>query len=78
MVDCNPQYLTQHLQHIETEGFTILPNAIDPDLVNTIKAELGPYLRGQHPGRNDFEGLHSERGLESPGLTGVAEPRLPH
>ena len=61
MVDCNPQYLTQHLQHIETEGFTILPNAIDPDLVNTIKAELGPYLRGQHPGRNDFEGLHSER-----------------
>tara|TARA_B100000902_G_scaffold78948_1_gene83672 strand:+ start:118 stop:975 length:858 start_codon:yes stop_codon:yes gene_type:complete len=61
MVDCNPQYLTQHLQRIETDGFTILPNAIDSDLVNTIKVELGPYLRGQHPGRNDFEGLHSER-----------------
>ena len=61
MVDCNTEHLHQHLQRIEADGFSILRNAIDIDLVNTIKAELEPYLRGKHPGRNDFEGLHSER-----------------
>ena len=61
MDTANPQYLTSHLERIEAEGFTILPNAIDTDLIRTIKAELAPYLQGLHPGRNDFEGLYSER-----------------
>ena len=61
MVDCNTEHLHQHLQRIEADGFSILRNAIDIDLVNTIKAELEPCLRVKHPGRNDFEGLHSER-----------------
>ena len=61
MDTANPQYLNSHLESIEAEGFTILPNAIDTDLIRTIKAELAPYLQGLHPGRNDFEGLYSER-----------------
>jgi len=61
MARANRQYLTQHLKRIETDGFSILPNAINHTLINTIKAELAPYLQGLHPGRNDFEGLYSER-----------------
>ena len=61
MARANQQYLTQHLKRIETDGFSILPNAINHTLINTIKAELAPYLQGLHPGRNDFEGLYSER-----------------
>ena len=61
MDTANPQYLTSHLERIEAEVLPILPNAIDTDLIRTIKAELAPYLQGLHPGRNDFEGLYSER-----------------
>ena len=53
--------LAQHLQRIEVDGFTILPKVIDAELITAIKQELSPYLQGQHPGRNDFEGLFSER-----------------
>ena len=61
MARANRQYLTQHLKRIETDGFSILPNAINHTLISTIKAELAPYLQGLHPGRNNFEGLYSER-----------------
>jgi ectoine hydroxylase-related dioxygenase (phytanoyl-CoA dioxygenase family) len=61
MVDSNTESLTQHLQRIEVDGFTILPSVIGTDLIDDIKQELAPYLKGQHPGRNDFEGFHSER-----------------
>ena len=53
--------LAQHLQRIEVDGFTILPKVIDTELITAIKHELSPFLQGQHPGRNDFEGLCSER-----------------
>ena len=53
--------LAQHLQCIEVDGFTILPKVIDTELITAIKHELSPFLQGQHPGRNDFEGLYSER-----------------
>ena len=53
--------LAQHLQCIEVDGFTILPKVIDTELITAIKHELSPFLQGQHPGRNDFEGLCSER-----------------
>ena len=53
--------LAQHLQRIEVDGFTILPKVIDTELITAIKHELSPFLQGQHPGRNDFEGLYSER-----------------
>lgn len=61
MADPATESLAHHLQRIEVDGFTILPKLIGTDLIDQIKQELAPFLAGQHPGRNDFEGFHSER-----------------
>lgn len=61
MANASATDLAQHLQRIEVDGFTILPKVIDTELITAIKHELSPFLQGQHPGRNDFEGLYSER-----------------
>ena len=61
MANAPARDLAQHLQRIEVDGFTILPKVIDTELISAIKHELSPFLQGQHPGRNDFEGLYSER-----------------
>lgn len=61
MANAPARDLAQHLQRIEVDGFTILPKVIDTELITAIKHELSPFLQGQHPGRNDFEGLYSER-----------------
>mgnify|MGYP005734527553 FL=1 len=61
MANASATDLAQHLQRIEVDGFTILPKVIDTELITAIKHELSPFLQGQHPGRNDFEGLCSER-----------------
>jgi ectoine hydroxylase-related dioxygenase (phytanoyl-CoA dioxygenase family) len=50
-----------HLQRIRTDGFTVIERLLDRAQVDAIKRELAPWLRGQHYGRNDFEGFHSER-----------------
>ena len=69
--------LAQHLQRIEVDGFTILPKVIDTELITAIKHELSPFLQGQHPGRNDFEGLCSERVYallsKAPSITKIIE-----
>jgi hypothetical protein len=44
------------VQEIEQYGFTIIEKAIDPQLTETIRAELAPFCQGAHPGRNNFEG----------------------
>ena len=43
-------------------GYVIVPDAIDPATVDTLREQLAPYLQGERMGRNDFEGLRSERG----------------
>ena len=53
--------LAKHLQRIRVDGFTIIEEAISAAQVAQIKAELDPYLQGEHFGRNDFEGERSER-----------------
>lgn len=50
-----------HLQRIAADGFTVIERLIDQSQIDSIKRELAPWLRGQHYGRNDFEGFHSER-----------------
>ena len=55
-IDINP-----HLARFKVDGFTILENLIPDDLVERVKTQFAPYLQGAHLGRNDFEGLHSER-----------------
>jgi ectoine hydroxylase-related dioxygenase (phytanoyl-CoA dioxygenase family) len=46
---------------IRRDGFAIAPDLISQREVAEIKAALEPWLRGRLMGRNDFEGLRSER-----------------
>jgi len=46
---------------IRTQGYTIIENLLDDAALSSIRAALDPWLDGQHFGRNDFEGFHSER-----------------
>jgi ectoine hydroxylase-related dioxygenase (phytanoyl-CoA dioxygenase family) len=50
-----------HLQRINTDGFTVIERLIDASLVATIRRELSPWLQGARYGRNDFEGRRTER-----------------
>ncbi len=47
--------------HYQEHGFAILPEVLSSDECQRIKAALEPYVDGTYPGRNDFEGFHSER-----------------
>jgi len=51
----------QHLELIQSQGFTIIESLIDESTLATLRNALAPWLQGQHPGRNSFEGFHSER-----------------
>ena len=46
---------------LERPGYVIVPHAIAPETIETLRSELAPYLRGERMGRNEFEGLRSER-----------------
>ena len=49
------------IQRINTDGFTVIERLIDDAQIATVKRGLAPWLRGEHYGRNDFEGFRSER-----------------
>ena len=49
------------LDLIVRDGYAVLPELLDSEQVRAIKKELAPFLQGRLMGRNDFEGLRSER-----------------
>ena len=49
------------LERLHADGYLILPSLLPAAQVQAIRAALQPWLRGDKPGRNDFEGFHSER-----------------
>ena len=49
------------LDRLATEGYVILPRLLPDAEVQRIRDALAPWLQGQLPGRNDFEGYRSER-----------------
>lgn len=53
--------LTEHLERIRIDGYTVLPEAIAPEGVGRVREELAPWLQGRYFGRNPFEGHCSER-----------------
>ncbi len=55
--------LERHLERIDVDGYTILPNAIEPDLVDEIDEVLLKLERQLDavPASNLFEGLHTIR-----------------
>jgi len=55
--------MSEHLRRIAEEGYTILPNAIEPDLIDEIDEALLKMEKdlGIVPANNLFEGLHTTR-----------------
>lgn len=55
--------LEQHLQEIETEGYTIINDAIEPSLIDALNDALNALEAGLGivPGANRFEGHHTIR-----------------
>lgn len=49
------------LDRLQTDGYVILPSLLPPAQVQGIRDALAPWLQGEKPGRNDFEGFRSER-----------------
>jgi ectoine hydroxylase-related dioxygenase (phytanoyl-CoA dioxygenase family) len=49
------------VEAIRHDGYVVAPDLIAQREVAEIKASLAPWLRGERMGRNDFEGLCSER-----------------
>lgn len=52
---------SEHVQAINDQGYTILESLLSAEEITRIKSALEPFLQGQHMGRNNFEGEHSER-----------------
>ncbi len=49
-----------HIERLRRDGFTIVENFLDADGLAQFREAVAPYL-GRHQGRNDFEGLATER-----------------
>ena len=56
---CSP--LPTLLQRLQSDGYLILPSLLPAARVRAIREALAPWLQGDKPGRNDFEGFRSER-----------------
>lgn len=51
----------EQLGHYHEQGYVILPEVLTQQERDDIRAALDPFNDGTYPGRNEFEGLHSER-----------------
>ena len=49
------------LDNIRRDGFTVIKDALAPEVRSAIRLGLDPWLQGTRMGRNDFEGIRSER-----------------
>lgn len=50
------------LRSYDRDGYVVMPNAVDADVLERIRAELSPWLGDDaFKGRNDFEGFLSNR-----------------
>lgn len=55
-----PSSVEAHVQRIDAEGFTVIPDFLDAATLAEVRRVLSLYL-GSHSGRNDFEGTRTER-----------------
>ena len=49
------------VERIRADGYVVLPDLVDDSTLDRIRTELEPFLDGAPFGRNDFEGLRSQR-----------------
>jgi ectoine hydroxylase-related dioxygenase (phytanoyl-CoA dioxygenase family) len=66
------------LARIDEQGFVIIDRLLDDATLAAARAVLAPHLRGEHPGRNPFEGLRTERVYSLPALGGVFADLVEH
>ncbi len=59
--DSQSYKLADRLAQIDAEGFCIIKDAFTPEQRQRVRDELEPFLQQQKMGRNNFEGLFSER-----------------
>ena len=57
----NAPSINLHLQQLHVDGYTVIENLVDSQVVQDVRSQLTPYLQGQKMGRNNFEGECSER-----------------
>ena len=43
------------------QGYVIVPGVLGERTLSAVREQLAPHLQGRYPGRNDFEGFHSQR-----------------
>jgi ectoine hydroxylase-related dioxygenase (phytanoyl-CoA dioxygenase family) len=48
-------------QDFDSNGYIVFPSVLTADKLDEIRAALHPYIDGGHTGRNDFEGLRTNR-----------------
>ena len=53
--------LPELIGRLERDGYLIFPSLMPEAQQHAVRDALEPWLRGEHPGRNDFEGYRSER-----------------
>lgn len=49
------------VERLREDGYVVLERLLNDGQLGRIRAQLTPYLQRTHMGRNDFEGLRSER-----------------
>ena len=54
------EWLGQALDELNSQGFTIIPDFLSPQVLQQVDARL-EEIRGKHSGRNSFEGEATER-----------------
>jgi ectoine hydroxylase-related dioxygenase (phytanoyl-CoA dioxygenase family) len=61
-VNATRREVTEDLRSFERDGFVVLENAVDADVLECIRSEMSPWLGDDaYRGRNDFEGNLSNR-----------------
>lgn len=53
--------MATELDRLFDEGYVVVPDVLSAESLARIHEQLDPYLQGEYPGRNDFEGFQSER-----------------
>ena len=60
-IGISKDHLTQATEDYERDGYVIFKRVLEPDQIGALKAALAPYLAPNQSGRNDFEGLKTNR-----------------
>ncbi len=50
-----------HIADLEEQGYTVIESLLSDSEIQTVKGALSPWLKGRKMGRNEFEGLRTER-----------------